>query len=397
MLKRLLELRGADASHPDSATLMPAPNPTLNRDHEVIRVMEPWLGDEEQARLLATMRGGIISSAGPAVREFEVALARACGTEHAFALSCGTHALELALHCLEVGPGDEVIVPAFAFISVGAAVARRGARPVFVDVDAATLNLDASLLSAAITQRTRGLIAVHTYGQMCDMDAICHVADEHELFVLEDACEAMGCRLGGRAAGGLGDVAVHSFYANKMITTGNGGAITTDSDELAALVADLRGYSYAPERFFWHHHLPFNMRMSALSAAVGVAQLERLPDLVAARRALGRRYRERLSQIPGLILPVFARGSVPWMYTVQLEDTYADDVAGLRARLAARGVETRPAFAPLHVQPVLQRAAEPVQGPFPKAEWASQTGLNLPSDPRLTDAQLDLICEVVRS
>ncbi len=396
MLGKLLDPAGVPATHPRSEELRPdaidAP-----QGPDLIRVMEPWLADEERDAIMAVLESGIISSAGPAVRQFEAALAARCGTRHAFAVTCGTHALALVLHCLDVGPGDEVIVPACTFISVGWCVAQRGARPVFVDVDRATLGLDPEKVREAIGPRTKGIIAVHTFGQLCAMDAIETLAEEHELFVVEDACEALGGVLDGRPVGGLADVAVHSFYANKVMTTGNGGAITTDSDELASLVRELRGYSYAPGRFFWHHHPPFNLRISALQAAVGLAQLERMDAILDARAALERRYHERLAGIEGLTLPSFAPGSVCWMYTVHVEAAYGADATEVRRRLAAAHIETRPVFAPLHAQPVLQEAAAPTQGPFPVAEWAGATGINLPSNPLLSDAELDRVAAVLRS
>lgn len=395
MLKRLIDPAGAPSTHPQGEALEPESVGAPRREG-LIRVMEPWLGEEERQAVLEVLESGVISSAGPAVGRFEEALARRCGTRHAFAVTCGTHALGLVLHCLDVGPGDEVIVPACTFISVGWSVAQRGARPVFVDVDRATLGLDPERLKEAIGPRTRGVIAVHTFGQLAPMDAIRSITDEHELFLIEDACEAIGGILDGRPVGSLGDVAVHSFYANKVMTTGNGGAITTDSDELAGLVRELRGYSYAPGRFFWHHHPPFNLRISALQAAVGLAQLGRMDAIVAARARLEERYRARLGGIAGLTLPRFEPGSICWMYTVHVETEYGQSATGVRRRLAEAGIESRPVFTPLHVQPVLQRAAAPAQGPFPVAEWAGATGINLPSDPLLSDEALDRIAAVLR-
>ncbi len=396
MLTRLIDPSGAAATHPDSERLMPSPNPAIDRSDGIIRVMEPWLGEEEKSAVLAAFDSGIVSSASPIVKDFEAALAKTCGTKHAFAVTCGTHALDLVLHCLGVGPGDEVIVPACTFISVGATVARRGARPVYVDVDRTTLNMTAAGVEAAITDRTAGIIPVHTFGQTCDIDAIRAVADPRGLFLLEDACEALGASRGGRPVGGLGDAAVHGFYANKMITTGNGGAITTDSDELAELLADLRGYSYAPERLFWHHHWPFNLRISAMQAAMGTAQLGRLPEIVRRRADMARRYDERLRDVTGLVTPTLTDGGVCWMYNIHIEPAYGATAAEVRARLGARGVETRAVFAPLHAQPILQERSAPPQGPFPNAEWAAKTGINLPSNPLLTDRELDLICSVLR-
>jgi perosamine synthetase len=399
MLKRLIDFTGAADSHPQSAAIRPPRDPVVRGD-DVIRVMEPWIGDDEARAVGNVLDSGMVSTAGPAVREFEAALARACGTKHAFAVTCGTHALDLLLHCNGVGPGDEVIVPALAFISVGSAVAARGARPVFVDAERTSLNLDPAQVEAAITPRTRGLIGVHTFGHPCDMDALMAIGDAHGIFVIEDACEGLGASLRGRPTGGLGDAAIHSFYANKTITTGNGGAITTDSDELAELVAELRGYSYTRGHLFWHHHLPFNLRISAMQAAMGTAQLAKLDRIIEDRRALRQRYAARLDGVPGLTLPTdCANGRASfWMVTIHVDsDRHGRSASEVRHALAAAGIETRAVFAPLHAQPVLQEAAAPAQGPFPVAEWAARTGINLPSNPRLTDAQLDRIADVLRS
>ena len=223
------------------------------------------------------------------------------------------------------------------------------------------------------------------------------LADEHGLFVLEDTCEALGAQVQGAPVGGLGDVGVHSFYANKMITTGNGGALTTNHAELAKLLRELRGYSYSPGRFFWHEHMPFNIRMSALQAAVGTVQLQRLEEIVTHRQWLAIQYQTHLRDVPGITLPTdCATGRhAYWMYTIHVHPEEAGmDAVDLRARLAEDGIETRPVFTPLHVQPILQMS-EP-QGPFPNSEWAARTGINLPSAYGLRADQIKRICTVIR-
>jgi len=340
----------------------------------------------------------LISSVSPAVGQFEAGLAARCGVDDAIAVTCGTHALDLLMYALDVGPGDEVIVPALTFISVGAAVARAGARPVFAEVCPESLNVTAASVEAAVTERTRGIIGVHTYGHPCDMVALEAVAARHGVFLIEDTCEALGGEFRGRPNGGFGDAAVHSFYSNKMMTTGNGGAITTSRPELASLLRELRGYSYAPGRFFWHEHMPFNVRMSGLQAAVGLAQLDRLDALVAHHAWMARAYSEGLAGVPGIQLPSPSTEGrhVYWMVTIHVdEDVYGMSAYGLRTALASAGVETRPVFTPLHVQPVLQRAAGR-QGPFPHATWAAETGINLPSSAVLTAEQLERVCAVIR-
>lgn len=398
--EKRLRLRGeAGSTHPDAARLYPAPNPVPDPSKPLVHVAEPSLGELEERYVREVMESRFVSSAGAMVGRFEAALAEACGSRHALAVTCGTHALDLLMYALDVGPGDEVVVPDLTFLSVATCVARAGARPVFADVDRRTLNVTAAGIEAALTPRTRGVIAVHTYGHPCDLDAIREVTDPRGLFLVEDACEALGATLRGRPAGGLGDAAVHSFYANKMITTGNGGAITTSHEGLVALLRELRGYSYAPGRFFWHAHTAWNVRMSALQAALGLAQVERLPELVRHHAWLAERYGEGLRDVPGVVLPSPAEGGghVYWMYTIHVEpEAYGRDAFALRTALAAEGLETRPVFSPLHVQPVLQEAAAPVQGPFPNAEWAALTGINLPSGKTLTEESIERVCRVVR-
>ena len=394
MIKRIKESVSGAGTHPQAGSLRPAPNPPLKSGKETIRVTEPVLGDSEMEALQRSMQSGFISSAGEAVHDFEERLARHCATEFSLATSCGTHALDLLIYAFDLKPGDEVIVPALTFISVGATIARAGARPVFVDVDKSSLNLIPRDVERAITPQTKGIIGVHTFGHPCDMRALKDIADRHDLFLIEDACEALGASFEGQPVGGLGDAAVHSFYANKMITTGNGGAITTNHKELAKFLRQIRGYSYEPERFFWHHHMPFNARMSSLQAAVGCAQLDKLETLVDAKLEVAKGYQERLHNTPDLTLPSpSSQGQhIYWMYTVHTERSIE-----LRRSLADAGIETRPVFSPLHVQPVLQEASAPVQGPFPNSEWAARTGVNLPSGANLTSTQLDRISEVINN
>lgn len=379
--------------------LAPERDPVLAPGVEVIRVAEPWIAERELALVIETVRSGFVSSAGERVAEFEAALAKRCGTAEAVAVTCGTHALDLLLHALRVGPGDEVVVPDLTFISVGAAVARVGARPVFADVARESLNVTPESVERALTSRTRGIVAVHTFGHPCDLAGIREVTDRRGLFLLEDACEALGAEWQGRPAGSLGDAAFHSFYANKMITTGNGGAITSDHPGLVRALRHLRGYSYAPGRMFWHREMPFNVRMSAVQAALGVGQLERLDEVVARRERLAEAYAERLRGEPGLLLPSpCARGRhAYWMYTVHVDEAACGHSAGdVRRALAAEGIETRAVFAPLHAQPVLRRASAPSQGRFPNAEWAARTGINLPSGALMRPDQIDRVADALR-
>lgn len=397
MIRDLLPLDGPPGVHPETDALRPALEPELARDRPIIRVTEPLLGPEERAKVLEVLDSGFVSSAGPAVTDLEAELAARCGTEAAVAVTCGTHALDLLLHCLNVGPGDEVVVPALTFISVAACVVRAGARPVFVDVECGSLNMDVAAVESAIGPATKGIIAVHTFGHPIDMDALRAICDRRGLFLLEDACESLGAEVRGRPVGGLGDAGFHSFYANKMMTTGNGGAITSSHPELLALLRQLRGYSYAPRRMFWHPHMPFNVRMSALEAALGIAQLRRLDDIMARKARIADHYRRRLSDVRGLRTAAACDWGrhANWTFVIHVDvEAFGRSAPELRGWLANDGIETRAVFAPLHVQPVLQRAAG-LQGPFPNAAWAASTGILLPSGAGLTEVTLDRICDRV--
>ena len=396
--RKQLHLRQrAEVSSELSHLYCPEPNPPLAPSKRIIRVAEPLIGVEEAEQVAEVIKSTLVSSVSPAVNAFEEKLAARCHSTDAIALTCGTHALDLLMYALDVGPGDEVIVPALTFISVGAAVVRAGATPIYAEVSRDTLNVIPADVEAKVSAKTRGIIGVHTFGHPCDMDALQDIADAHGLFLLEDACEALGGSWRGRPVGAFGDAAVHSFYSNKMMTTGNGGAITTSRPELAALLRELRGYSYAPKRFFWHEHMPFNVRMSGLQAAVGVAQLERLDSLVEHHAWLAEAYSEGLRGLPGLILPSPCREGrhVYWMFTIHIEeDAFGASPLALRTALADEGIETRPVFTPLYVQPIL-RAASGDQGPFANADWAAKTGINLPSGATLTPEDLERVCDVI--
>ncbi len=397
-MKRLRLRREAPSTHLEAPGLVPGPNPVPNPERPLVRVAEPLLGPEEEAYVEEVMASRFISSASSMLGRFERALARAAGAKAALAVTCGTHALDLLMYCLDVGPGDEVIVPDLTFLSVATCVVRAGARPVFVDVGRESLNVTPGAVQAAVTERTKGIIAAHTYGHPCDLDGLMGLGEAYGLFVIEDCCEALGATLRGRPVGDLGDAAVHSFYANKMMTTGNGGAITTSHPELEAMLRELRGYSYAPGRFFWHSHMPFNVRMSALQAAVGLAQVERLAELVAHHRWLAGQYEAGLRGLPGVKLPApsVLGEHVYWMYTIHIDEAlYGQSAYAVRAALAEEGIETRAVFSPLHVQPILQVGAAPAQGPFPVTSWAALSGINLPSGKTLTQAQIDRVCQVI--
>lgn len=361
----------------------------------IIPVSDPRLDGNELRYLTQCVQSNWISSAGRFVREFEAAFARAVGCRYGVACSNGTTALHLALATLGIGPGDEVILPAFTMIATANAVRYTGATPVLVDSERETWNPDVTRLADAVTSRTRGIVVVHTYGHPVDMDPVLELAERRGLWVLEDAAEAHGALYRGRPVGSLGRAAAFSFYANKIITTGEGGMVTTNDPEVARLARRLRDHAFSDERHFWHRYVGFNYRMTSLQAAVGLAQVERLEAFVRSRRENAARYTARLRAIPGLSLPVERPWgkNVYWMYGVVVEDAFGLSRDELRRRLARRGIETRTFFIPIHVQPVYYEMFRGQR--FPVAEDLCRRGLYLPSGATLTAEEIAYVCDAV--
>ncbi len=268
-----------------------------------IPVCEPALEGNELEYVTEAIRTNWISSAGRYIPEFEEKFAAACDAEYGVACTNGTAALHLAMAVLGLEPGDEVILPTFTMIATPNCVRYAGATPVLVDSETTTWNFDLNQVEDAMGSRTKAIIPVHTYGHPVDMDALNELADKHGVWVIEDAAEAHGARYKGRRVGGLGDAACFSFYGNKIITTGEGGMITTNNAEIAKLARNLRDHAFSTERHFWHRYVGFNYRMTNLQAAVGVAQTEKLDDYVAARRRNAARYSELLAEVDGIDTP----------------------------------------------------------------------------------------------
>jgi perosamine synthetase len=402
------ETRLPESVMAELAKLIPGPEPHLevripripvseeSLGRRIIPVSDPKLDGNELRYVTQCVQSNWISSAGRFVREFEEAFAAAMGCRFGVAASNGTTSLHLALATLGLGPGDEVIIPTFTMIATANAVRYTGAMPVLADATRPTWNFDLDQVAAKITPRTRGICLIHTYGHPVDMDPLLEIADRRGLWVLEDAAEAHGARYRDRPVGSLGRAASFSFYANKIITTGEGGMITTNDEVLARVARRLRDHAFSDERHFWHKYLGFNYRMTNMQAAIGLAQTERLPELVEIRRTNAARYTASLSRVPGLTLPVelpWAR-NVYWMYGVVVEDEFGISRDELRRRLARRGIETRTFFIPIHIQPIYY---EHYRGQrYPVSEELCQRGLYLPSGATLATAEIDYICDMVR-
>jgi perosamine synthetase len=316
-----------------------------------------------------------------------------------YGIACanGTVAMHLALATLGLEPGDEVIVPTFTMIATINAVTYCGATPVLVDCEPNYWQMDVAQVAAKITPRTKAIIPVHIYGHPVDMDPLMELARRHGIMVVEDAAEAHGAEYKGRRAGSLGDAAGFSFYGNKIITTGEGGMITTDNREIARLAWNLRDHAFSSERHFWHKFVGFNYRMTNLQAAVGLAQVEQIDEFVAARRSHAAEYTRRLSGIPGITTPPQATWAknVYWMYGILVDKAaYGLNRDELRRVLADHGVETRTFFIPMHCQPIYWEQFKGQR--YPVAEALCRDGFYLPSASSLTLAEIEYITGVIR-
>ena len=357
-----------------------------------IAVAAPQLDGREAEYVLECVQSTWISSSGRFLNAFEEGFAKLCGVKHAVATNNGTTALHLALVALGLQPGDQVLVPDLTYIASANAVRYCGATPVFIDNERRTFNIDPARIEAKITPRTRAIMPVHLYGHPADMDPINEIAQRHGLWVVEDAAEAAGALYKGQPVGGLGDCATFSFYGNKIITTGEGGMVTTNDDALAAKLRLYRGQGMDPDRRYWFPVVGFNYRMTNLAAAVGLAQLERIDHHLAQRQRVAQAYAARLQRLSDqLILPVAEPWAhhVFWMYSVLLNQPERRDA--VMAAMDAEGVETRPLFHPMHTLPPY---AEP-QGCYPNADWCATRGINLPSHGGLTDADLDRVVDAL--
>lgn len=362
--------------------------------HGFIPIAAPALVGREKEYVLDCLESSWISSAGTYVDAFEGAFARYCGVDHAIACVNGTAALHVALLGLGVAPGDEVICPTLTYVATANAVTYCGAKPVFVDSESATGNLDPARLEQLVTERTRGIIAVHLYGHPADMDTIVAFARDRGLFVVEDAAEAHGAEYRNRRVGSLGDAAVFSFYGNKILTTGEGGMVVTDDPGVADRVRQLKGQGQDPERRYWFPVVGFNYRMTNIAAAIGLAQLEESDWHTEARRTVARTYRKHLPRSGHFELwgeTDWAR-SAYWMNSVVLEPSLAPQRDRLMDLLLEHGVETRPFFYPMHTLPPYL-----VSGghSFGVAEGLSRRGLNLPSGALLTDEEIGHVCRAL--
>lgn len=365
-----------------------------------IPVNTPKFWGEEKDAMVNCIETGWISSEGPAVKEFESAMATFCGRKHGIACSNGTAAIDMAIKSIGLGKGDEVIMPAFCIISCITEIVRCGALPVLVDSDA-SFNMNVQDVAKRVTSATKAILVVHTYHFAVDMDPILQLAKDKGLRVIEDSAELIGCTYKGRKCGGMGDISTMSFYPNKHITTGEGGMVLTDDDDLADRARKARNLWFDPKkRRFVHDELGWNYRMTNLQAALGVAQLKYIDEALVLKRKIGRMYNDLLKGCPGLILPPNTNAvgdeNIFWIYGVEVKPEIKVDAEEVMKQLAAAKVGTRPFFWPMHEQPVFQNMGLFSGETYPVAERIARRGFYIPSGMGLSDAEIQEVARRVR-
>jgi perosamine synthetase len=353
-----------------------------------IPISKPFIGAREKELVLDALDSGWVSSIGRYIDEFEEQFARYCGTQYALTVSNGTTGLHLALVALGLKPGDEVIVPDLTFVASANAIAYTGATPVLADIDADTLCLDLDSVRSLITPRTKAIMPVHLYGHPADMDALTKIANAHGLAVIEDAAEAHGAEYKGRRVGGLSKCAVFSFYGNKVITTGEGGMLTTNDHEFYERAKRLRDHAMSPQKRYFHNERGFNYRITNLQAALGVAQLERIQEFLDRRAEIMNWYNSKIETTDSIRLNRVKNWAKSAFWMVCLEVDWFDEVrrGSFMQALKTRGIDTRPYFCTLSSMPMYE------QTPLPVSSRKAKIGLNLPSYFDLTEDEVQRIC-----
>jgi perosamine synthetase len=363
-----------------------------------IPVFEPWVGEEEVEAVAAAVRRGEISgSFGEEIPAFEREFAAYVGAAEGAACTSGTTALQLAVAAARIGPGDEVIVPESTNIATALGPLHQGATPVPVDSEPGTGNLDLDLVEDAIGERTRAIVPVHLFGHPVDMDRLMEIAARHDLVVIEDCAESHGATVRGRMTGSFGQMACFSFYANKILTTGEGGMVVTSDPELAERLRYLRNLAFGEPRFL-HMEAGFNYRMTGYQAAMGRVQLRRIEEILREKLRVAATYDRLLADVPGVRRPVERDWAlnVHWMYWIVLEDDYPLGRDELMAALREQGIGTRTHFCPMSRQPALLEQESFRPRPCPVADRLWERGLYLPSSPTLSDEQIEQVAAAVR-
>lgn len=366
----------------------------------MIPVCEPFLNGNELKYVTDAVSTGWISSAGKYVSEFEKQFAAYCDCKYGVAVCNGTVSLHLALAALGIGKGDEVIIPTFTMIASAFAVCYTGATPVFVDADKDTWNIDVTKIEEKITSKTKAIMPVHIFGQMCEMDKIEAIAKKYNLFIVEDAAEAHGATYNGKKAGSYSDLGSFSFFANKNITTGEGGMLVANNEDLYNRARYFKNVCFPLDgnRNYMHQDIGFNYRMSNVIAAIGLAQTEKADEYKAMRIKNNQLYRKYLADVPGIIfqknLP--QAENVCWMNSIVIDPAqYGHTKDELIAHLKEKGIDTRLLFNGMHRQPSLKNFGCDCSGNYPVSDWLTENGFYLPSASSLKDETIKMICEVI--
>ncbi len=364
----------------------------------MISVNEPLLNGKELEYVSECIKTGWISSAGKFITDFEEKWAAYCGMKHGVAVCNGTVALELAMEALGFPEGSEVILPSFTIISCAQAVTRAGCVPIVVDCEPDTWCMNVDQVEKAITSKTKAIMPVHIYGHPVDMDPIMEIADKHGLIVVEDAAEVHGAEYKGKKCGSIGQVSCFSFFANKIIATGEGGMVLTKFDKLAERLRSYRNLCFQDKQRFLHEEIGHNYRFTNIQAAIGLAQFERIEETIERKRAMARAYNKGLSGLP-IQLPVERPWvkNVYWMYGLVIDESTGLDAKEAAKRLRAAGVETRPFFLGIHEQPVFRKMGLFKGVSLPVTERIARQGLYLPSGQAIADEQIEKVIDCVRA
>lgn len=363
-----------------------------------IPVNEPAISKNALKYVTDCIKTGWVSSSGKYIKDFEEKFAKFLGVKHAITTTNGTTALHLAFLVLGIKKGDEVILPSHTMMSSAAAIVYTGATPVLVDVERDSWNMDVSQIEKKINKRTKAIMPVHIYGHSVDMDPIIALAKKYHLYIIEDAAESTGAEYKGRLTGTLGDIGCFSFYANKIITTGEGGMMVTNNDKIANHARLLKDMAHSPQKRFLHKEIGFNFRMTNLQAALGVAQLEEVKKYIQKKRWMAALYNKGLSKIKGLTLPMehsWAK-NVYWMYGILVENNFGISRDEFMQKLSEKGIDTRTFFIPMHRQPALKELGLFKGEKYPVSDEIGNRGLYLPSGLALTEKQIRIVCKTIK-
>ena len=365
-----------------------------------IPVNEPLLSGNEKKYLNECIETGWISSEGAFVKQFEEKFAQKVNKDFGIAVSSGTAALDIAIKALGIGKEDEVIMPTFTIISCITQIIRSGAKPIFVDSDPVTWNMDVSQIEAKITSKTKAIMIVHIYGLPVDIQLVLDIAKKHKLKIIEDAAQMHGQTYNEKPCGSFGDISTFSFYPNKHITTGEGGMIVTNSEELAEKCKSYRNLCFQPQKRFVHEELGWNYRITNLQAAVGLAQLENLDKHIKRKREIGNLYNELLKNVANIQLPLQKTNyaeNIYWVFGIILKKEIKFDAIDIMKKLGAEKIGTRPFFYPMHLQPVFTKKGMFRNEKYPVAENMAERGFYIPSGLGITDKQINFVAKTLKS